>query len=196
MRFEKRFVHKDGSFRWGDVRAILRRDEDGNRLYFLTTVVDMTDRKRAEITLRRSEEFQRAMISCSPIALYVIDLDGNVQSWNSSAERIFGYRPVDVIGKPIPIVSEDKKEQFDALRREALEKGGFHGRELVRTRKDGSHVHISLSVAPIRNAQGEMVGILGAAEDITQRKADEGRLEWNLRRNEVLSNIAAGLLTK
>jgi len=176
-RFEKRYVHKNGTLLWADVSVALRRDARGNPLYFMTTVVDITARKQAEEALRNSEEFQRAMIDCSPVALYTIDLDGNVLTWNASAERIFGWRAEEIMGRPLPIVPAGKQEEFDALRRQILESGGFFNKELIRSKKDGTLVPISLSVAPIRNDRDQTIGILSAAEDLSERKKIEAERE-------------------
>ena len=176
-RFEKRYIHKNGEWLWADVSVSMRRDADGAPLYFMTTVVDITARKQAEAALRTSEEHQRAMITCSPVALYSVDLDGNVLSWNTSAERIFGWRAEDIMGQPLPIVPDDKHGEFDALRRQVLENGGFFGKELMRLRNDGALFPVSLSAAPVRNDRGEIVGILGATEDITERKRYQQRIE-------------------
>lgn len=193
-RFEKRYVHKNGTLLWADLSVATRHDAKRNPLYFMTTIVDITARKQAEDALRNSEEFKRAMIDCSPVALYTVDLDGNVLSWNTSAERIFGWRAEEIIGKPLPIVPADKREEFDALRRQVLENGGFLGKELIRLRNDGTLFPVSLSVAPIRNDRDQVVGILGAVEDLTERKFNESRLKWNLQRNALLSETAARLL--
>jgi PAS domain S-box-containing protein len=180
-RFEKRYVHKNGGILWADVSTTLRRDTDGASLYFVTTIVDITEKKRAEAALRASEEFQRAMIACSPVALYSIDLDGNVQAWNESAEKIFGWSAQEVIGKPLPIVPEDKKDEFSTLRKRVIESGGFSGVEVVRQRKDGSLFDASLSVSPIHDPRGNIVGIMSSMEDITQRK----QAETALRKSEI-----------
>ncbi|MFO7884030.1 MAG: transporter substrate-binding domain-containing protein, partial [Desulfobacteraceae bacterium] len=169
-RFEKRYVHKNGSFLWADVSVAMRRDVDGKPLYFMTTVVDINARKKAEEALRNSEEYQRAIISCSPVALYTVDPDANVLSWNTSAERMFGWRAEEITGTPLPIIPPDKQEEFDILRNRVLNGYAFFSRDLIRIKKDGSPVPISLSVAPVRNDQGEIIAILGAAEDITERK--------------------------
>ncbi|MCF8146748.1 MAG: PAS domain S-box protein [Deltaproteobacteria bacterium] len=126
--------------------------------------------------LRRSEDFQRAMISSSPVALYCIDLNGNVLAWNVSAERIFGWTAGEVIGKPLPIVHEEKHEEFADLRKRIVEGGSVSGVEIVRRRKDGSLLDASLSAAPIHDARGNITGIMGAVEDITHRKAAEKAL--------------------
>ncbi len=169
-RFEKRYVHKNGTTLWADVSVTIRRDARENPLYFMTTVVDITARKQAEEALRNSEEFQRAMIDCSPVALFTIDLDGNVLTWNASAEKIFGWHAEETIGKPLPIVPADKQEESDALLWQIFKGGGFIGKELIRLRNDGTLFPVSLSAAPVHNDRNQVVGILGAVEDLTERK--------------------------
>ncbi len=128
--------------------------------------------------LRASSEFQRAMIACSPVALYCIDSAGTVIAWNASAERVFGWSAAEVMGKPLPIVPEDKQEEFAALRREISETGAFAGKELVRRRKDGTRFPVSLSAAPVYDAQGGVVGVMGAALDISEQRRADRQIEW------------------
>ncbi|MCF8144677.1 MAG: transporter substrate-binding domain-containing protein [Deltaproteobacteria bacterium] len=127
--------------------------------------------------LKESVEFQRAMIACSPVALYSIGLEGNVQAWNESAEKIFGWSAGEVMGKPLPIVPQDMQDEFSALRKRIMEDGGVSGVEVVRQRKDGSLFDASLSAAPIYNARGDVIGIMSSMEDITQRKRTEAALQ-------------------
>jgi PAS domain S-box-containing protein len=130
--------------------------------------------------LREHAEFQRAMIACSPVALYSIDLEGRVLTWNISAERIFGWTAAEIIGMPLPIVPEDKLAEFEVLRRRVLEAGAISDVEVVRRRKDGSLFDARLSASPIHDAQGSVVGIMGSVQDITEHK----RAEESLRRSE------------
>ncbi|MBN1907638.1 MAG: transporter substrate-binding domain-containing protein [Deltaproteobacteria bacterium] len=171
--YEKRYLHKTGKILWADVSVAIRRDAKGNPLYFMTTIVDISDRKLAEEALRNSEEYQRAMISCSPVALYSTDTGGIVMSWNISAQKIFGWSAEEVIGKPLPIIPEDRINEYHRLRRIVLEKGPFTGQELLHIKKDGALFTVSLSVAPIRNDRGEIIGIFAAAEDISEKKKNE-----------------------
>ncbi|MCF8053191.1 MAG: transporter substrate-binding domain-containing protein, partial [Desulfobacterales bacterium] len=127
--------------------------------------------------LRKSEEFQRAMVDCSPVAIYSVDFGGRVMAWNSSAERIFGWREEEVAGKPLPIVPEERRGEFDTIRKQIMAGQIFVGREVVRKKKDGTLFHGSLSAAPIRDAEGEMTGIIAAMEDISERKASEIRVQ-------------------
>jgi PAS domain S-box-containing protein len=172
-RFEKRYIHKSGKILWADVSVAMRRDAKGNPLYFISTIVDISNRKLAEEALRNSEEYQRAMISCSPVALYSTDTGGIVLSWNISAQKIFGWSAEEVIGKPLPIVPEDRINEYHTLRRIVLEEGPFTGKELLHIKKDGTLFTVKLSVAPIRNDKGKIIGIFSAAEDITEKKKNE-----------------------
>jgi PAS domain S-box-containing protein len=120
--------------------------------------------------LNASEEFQRAMIACSPVALFSIDLAGKVLVWNDSARNIFGWTPEEVMGRPLPIVPGEKYQEFEDLRRQVLEKGFIKDIEIVRQKKDGTCFDASLSAAPVHDSKGNMIGIMGAVEDITARK--------------------------
>ncbi len=189
-RFEKRYIHKSGELLWADVSASLRRNPQGEPLYFITTIIDITERKRTEKALHASEEFQRAMIACSPVALYSIDLQGNVSAWNASAERIFGWSVEEVISHPLPILPEGKEEEFAELRKFTREGEIIIAREVVRRRKDGTTFAGSLSTAAIKNAEGKVIGVMGAMEDITQRKLAEDSLRESESRFRLFAELA------
>jgi two-component system sensor histidine kinase EvgS len=149
--------------------------------------------------LHANEAFQRAMIACSPVALYSTDQDGKVLSWNQSAERVFGWRADELIGRPLPIVPEDRLDEFRALREQVISGGSFFNKELERLRKDGSRIPLSLSVAPIQGENGEVLGIMGAAEDLTERRkaeAERVKLQEQLqqaRKMESIGHLAGGV---
>ena len=125
--------------------------------------------------LRQSEEFQRALIACSPAALYSIDRQRKVMAWNASAERIFGWSSNEVIGKPLPTIPEDKRSEFEEYSDYVLRGNSFSGVEVVRRRKDGSLFHASLWCNPIRDTRGHVIGMMNSIEDITERKKAEER---------------------
>jgi PAS domain S-box-containing protein len=191
-RFEKRYVRKDGTTLWADASVTVRRDDGGRPLHFITTIVDISERKRAEEALRASEEYQRAMIACSPVALYSVDADGVVLTWNHSAERVFGWRAEEVVGRPLPIVPDGMREEFAALRERALDDEGFVAEELVRQRKDGALIPVRLSVAPVFDSEGSVIAILGAAEDISERlraEAEREELQGQLLQSQKLQSV-------
>ncbi|MEW5825565.1 MAG: transporter substrate-binding domain-containing protein [Candidatus Bipolaricaulota bacterium] len=127
--------------------------------------------------LRESAELQRALLSCSPVALFSTDMEDRVLTWNASAQRVFGWAEGDVVGKPLPILPDGSHDEVAALRRQALQEGGFAGREIPGRRRDGQPLDIRLSAAPVRDAGGDAVAIMAAAEDITARKRAAARIE-------------------
>jgi len=149
-------------------------EEDAERVAALADVTwETIERKRVDERLRESEELQKAMIECSPLALYAFDLEGGVLSWNASAERLFGWSADEVVGKPLPTVPEEKAREFEAIRRRVAEGEVISGLEVVRRKKDGVRFDGRLSVAPIRDIDGELVGFMASMEDVTVWKEAE-----------------------
>jgi PAS domain S-box-containing protein len=128
--------------------------------------------------LYQSERQLAAIVDTSADAIASKDLNGVVTSWNQGAERLFGYTASDMIGKPITILipadrQDEERHILDRIRRgERVEHY-----ETVRARKDGSLVDISLSVSPLKDARGRIIGASKIARDITERKQAQARQE-------------------
>lgn len=136
----------------------------------IVVAVDTNERERAELARGRLA----AIVESSDDAIISKNLDGIISSWNTGAERLFGYTSDEVIGKPITLlIPEDRQdEEPDILAR--LRKGErVEHFETIRRSKDGSLVNISLTVSPIRNDHGDVIGASKIARDITGRKAAE-----------------------
>jgi len=157
------------------------------------------ERKRATEALRESNETLRALVEASPLAIVTFDPGGNILMWNSAAERMFGWRAEEVLGKPHPIVPEDKREEFRAFRDIALKGEAFTGVEVRRRRKDGSPIDISISTAPLRGADGAITGIMSILTDITERKRTEEALRQSeeqflqAQKMEAVGRLAGGI---
>ena len=132
--------------------------------------IDITMHKRAEEVIQETNHTLQALIQASPLAIIALDADGRVTMWNSSAERMFGWKKQEVLGKYLPFVPDNKQEAFLTLCNRALSGDLFTGVEVRQQKRDGSPINISISAAPVRNEQGDIKAVIGVAEDITERK--------------------------
>src|ERR1700738_1144659 len=152
-------------------------DASGALIGAVNTLVDITDRHETEQRLRESEARYRgiaAIVESSEDAVVTKDLNGIITTWNHGATRLFGYTAEEVIGKPVTILipAERHDEEPSILAR--IRRGErIDHYETVRQRKDGSTVDISLTVSPVRNPEGEIVGTSKIARDITERRRAE-----------------------
>jgi len=111
-----------------------------------------------------------ALVRNAPLAVLSLDREGRVLSWNPAAERMFGWRAEEVMGRPLPIVPSGKEAEFRGIVDAVLGGESLTAVEVSRHRKDGSRVEISVSTAPLRDAQGDIYGVIAVTQDITDRK--------------------------
>lgn len=117
------------------------------------------------------------MFDASPIGILAVDEDGITQLWSKGCEHIFGWSKEEALGEPLPNVQEEKQAEFAELRNEVMEgKQPVVGYETVRQRKDGSLLDVALTTAPMRDSDGEITGVVGLLENITDKKERERRL--------------------
>jgi len=139
-------------------------------------ITHMLERRTRERELRAANERLEAVIEASPAALVAIDFDGTVELWNAAAERIFGYDEAEVLGEPIPTVPEELGAEYEQLREQIARGEPVRRKETKRLRDDGTLIDVTLSAAPVRDSDGTIVGIMGAFEDITDRKTAQRAL--------------------
>jgi PAS domain S-box-containing protein len=122
-------------------------------------------------------QYLAAIVDSSDDAIISKDLHGRITSWNKGAERIFGYTFGEAVGNSITmLIPVDHQEEESAIL-ERLNRGErIEHYETVRKRKDGTRIEISLTVSPVQNAKGEIIGASKIARDITERKRREGQL--------------------
>ena len=168
--FEKRFIRPDGEHVWVNNHLSAIRNPQGEILCLAAAITDINERKRAD----EAHAMLVSLVESSDDAIISKDLNGIIRSWNAGAERIFGYTQQEAIGRPVTMLIPPAQSDEEHVIIERIRRGErVDHYETVRRRKDGSTVNISLTVSPIVDARGQIVGASKIARDITDRKRVE-----------------------
>ena len=173
---------------WVDV-SIYPISDDGLSVYFR----DISERKRIE----EVEQWLAAIIESSNDAIISKNLESIVTSWNKGAERLFGYRAEEMIGAPITVLfPEDRQDEEERILERIRRGERVEHFESTRQRKDGSLVEVSLTISPVKDSRGRIIGASKIARDITKHKQAERlqRLlvhELNHRVKNILATVQA-----
>ena len=163
----------DGTRRWFTPYPTPLRDSEGKVVGGINMLVDITERKQAE----RATAHLAAIVESSDDAIISKDLNSIITSWNGGAERLFGYTAQEAIGRPVTLLIPPDRQQEEPKILERLRRGErVEHFETVRVRKDGSLLEISLSLSPLRDSAGRIIGASKIARDITERKRTEEAL--------------------
>jgi len=194
-QLEKRYFRRDGSLVWGSLSISLLKSSPSPLV--LAMVEDITDKKNAEESRFR----HAAIIESSHDAIASGTLDGMIASWNTGAQKIYGYTEAEAVGKPISMLVPPELPDEENKILETLKSGHrIEHFETVRVTKTGKRINVSLTISPIKDSTGRTVGVSGIARDITERKLAEealraseerlrlaqqaariGTFEWNIR---------------
>jgi PAS domain S-box-containing protein len=138
----------------------------------LAVVRDMTDRRAAEETLRKTQAQLAAIVTSSEDAIIGKTLDGIVTSWNEAAERIFGYSANEMIGQSIRrLIPTNRQAEEDMILGRVIRGERVKSYETVRNTRDGRIIDVSITVSPVRDATGQIIGASKIARDVTEQKA-------------------------
>ena len=180
----------------------------GNGILVLSAIRDISDRKRIEQELRRAhEELDRkttqeigeyrarlaSIIDSSADAIIGKELDGTITSWNRGAEAMYGYTAEEAIGKNISfLTANDRPDEIPTMLARISGGERIEHYESVRVTKDGRHLHVSLSISPIRDHGGTIVGASAIARDITAQRRAEDHLR-QAQKMEAVGRLAGGV---
>ena len=173
-------VRKDGTLFWANVEITALRDASGKLVGFGKVSRDLSERRRADQELRESEERLRLIIeSTVDYAIFMLDPQGCVASWNAGAERIQGYRAEEIVGKHFSVFYPQEVVQ-SGWPQEELARAAAAGRfedEGWRIRKDGTRYWANVIISALRGSDGELRGFAKVSRDVSQRKRNEQRIE-------------------
>ncbi len=197
---EYRFRRADGSYALVADRGYVVHDSEGKPVRMLGSMMDITERKRVE-----AELFKLAsIVEYTDDAIIGKALDGTILSWNTGAEKLFGYSAEEVVGKHLPaLFPPDRLDEEPQIIERIMRGESIDHYETVRISKEGAHIPISLVVSPIKDADGAIVGISKIARDITERKqieeelrqARDSALESARLKSEFLANMSHEIRT-
>ena len=170
-QLEKRYFRRDGSLLWGQLSLSLINIRSSPLA--IAIVEDITEKKKAEeVRFRHS-----AIVESSDDAIASVALDGVITSWNAGAEKLFGYTECEAVGKSVTfLVPSELLDEENRILQTLRSGARINQFETVRLTKTGRKINVSLSISPIKDSTGEIVGFSGISRDITKRKQAEERL--------------------
>jgi PAS domain S-box-containing protein len=178
--FEKRYIHKNGNTVWTQLSTYLMRDKDNIPQYFITSMIDITERKQAEKKLLRSEHELKKAQQLTHIGSWYLDVATNEVVWTEELYKMYGFNPE----LPPPPYTEHMKlftpeswELLSSSLTKTSETGVPYELELQTVRKDGSNGWMWVRGEAQADSDGNIVGLWGAAQDISERKNREKQLE-------------------
>ncbi|MGD0886314.1 MAG: PAS domain S-box protein [Thermodesulfovibrionales bacterium] len=169
------------------------KDEGGNVTECVVYIQDITDKVLYQEEMlalykegTQTKEYLESLIENSADAIVTSDLNGIITSWNQGAERIYGFTEMEAVGKVFPFVPDFLKEIEKGYTERVRNGQVLKDVEAVRQRADGTIMEVSLTLSPIKDASGEIIGISGISRDISEKKRVEKEL---IRKNQELSRL-------
>jgi PAS domain S-box-containing protein len=171
---EFRVVTADGKIRWLENQGWVEIRSAGEPARAFGVLRDITGRKDAE----EAQERLASIVKSSADAIISKTLDGIITTWNEAAERILGYSPAEMIGQSVRrLIPADRQQEEDMVLASVARGERIENHETLRVAKNGRPIDVSVTVSPVQNGAGRIIGASTIARDITDRKRAEERLQ-------------------
>jgi two-component system, cell cycle sensor histidine kinase and response regulator CckA len=194
---EFRFRHKNGSYRWMLIQASVQVDAEGRPLRIFGSHADITERKRAELALRESEQAYRSLVETSRDLTWSLDAECRLTFVNAAARAIYGYEPAEMLGRPFTDFESAEQARKDLVVLARIQAGAQSlNYETIHLRKDGTPVWLNFNAVVLRDGQGAVLGSMGTAQDITEKKLAEEALRERERELRLITNNLSGPVSR
>ena len=188
MSGEWQVLHKNGTLR--DVAVnVARLVLDDGRKFRVTAVTDITERKQIERQLR----YQAQLLENVSDAVVAVDNEYHITAWNSAAEKLYGWKATEVLGKHLFQVTQPRYlngESEDTIVESVLKAGKWIG-ELVEKRKDGTEIIAEACISMLRNERGDIIGAVGIKRNVTEQKRIQRQLRYQA---QLLENVSDAVM--
>jgi PAS domain S-box-containing protein len=187
--WECRMVRRDGSIRWFETRGYVVRDESGRVIRSHGVTGDITDRKQAQEVRERLA----AIVESSDDSIFSKTSEGIITSWNRGAQAIFGYTSAEVIGKSVAVlIPHERSGELPMFLARLAQGEAIEHFETERVTKDGRRIMVSITLSPMRNESGAVVGASAITRDITRVKLFEEKIR-EVERMDAIGQLAGGI---
>jgi PAS domain S-box-containing protein len=188
---EFRVVWPDGSVHWLLGKGSVFFDNSGQAVRRVGVNLDVTELKQAE----EVRSHLAAIVESSDDAIIGKNLDGKIVSWNPGAERMYGYKAEEVVGRPISLlVPPELQDELPQILARLRHSGNLEHYETTRVQKDGSRIEVSATISPIRDSTGTVVGASTIARNVTKQKRVEAALRESEERFRNMADTAPVLI--
>jgi PAS domain S-box-containing protein len=161
---------QDGTPFWNEVQIVPSRDPSGVLFHFVGYIEDVSARRWGNHAWARLD----SIVQASGDAIIVTTLGGTVTDWNAAAERMYGYRQEEIVGRSIgKLVPPDRAAELEGFLAEVRGGGQVRGAETIRQTRDGRRRDVAITLAPVRDDAGRIVAMVAISQDITERKQAE-----------------------
>lgn len=188
-----KFKHKNGD--WIELKSsdkVFKRDADGKVLQIIGFIEEINRASETELDFFRLG----AIVEASNDAIIFKDFDGKIQSWNKGAEKLFGYTAAEAVGQNITLIFPIERlvEEIEIMEKIRAGKE-IRNFETVRTTKDGRYIPVSLTVSPVKDANGNLIGVSKIARDISDRKNAEDKVFENERKFFLITDSIPAIIS-